>query len=147
MEKCWKKNGALRNSSINWIFLRRLPIQNNSKSSFTEKRSHRPNNLPEILIDLILKMGKPMSTADVAPDLIRALNNFIWCNCRRIISWSRISETILEIRKKATFILVIKKLIIHKLFKDFTNHRKKMQTMLLYQMQKVTPLGHYIDDI
>ena len=100
LEKCWKKNGALRNSSINWIFLRRLPIQNNSKSSFTEKRSHRPNNLPEILIDLILKMGKPMSTADVAPDLIRALNNFIWCNCRRIISWSRISETILEIRKK-----------------------------------------------
>ena len=32
------KGGALRDSSINWIFLQRLPIQNHSNPSITEKR-------------------------------------------------------------------------------------------------------------
>ena len=32
------KNGALRNSSINWIFLWRFPIENHSKPSITETR-------------------------------------------------------------------------------------------------------------
>ena len=31
------KNGALRNSSVNWIFLLRVPIHNHPKQSITEK--------------------------------------------------------------------------------------------------------------
>ena len=37
------KNGALRNSSINWIFLRRLPFKNRSKSSINEKKQKKAN--------------------------------------------------------------------------------------------------------
>ena len=37
------KQGALRNSSINWIFLWWLSIQNHSKPSITRKEEIRPN--------------------------------------------------------------------------------------------------------
>ena len=40
-EKRTTKNGTLRNSNINWIFLRRLPIQNHLKSSITKKRRNK----------------------------------------------------------------------------------------------------------
>ena len=39
------RNGALRNSSINWKFLRRLSIQNHSKPSITVKRRNNAKNL------------------------------------------------------------------------------------------------------
>ena len=40
-EKCRTKNGILRNSSINWLFLGRLPTQNHLKQSITEKRRNK----------------------------------------------------------------------------------------------------------
>ena len=66
------------------------------------------------------------ATARVAPDLLKAravLSNRH--NCQKISSWSRRPKTILEIRKKVTFLLVINNPIIYKFLKDFTNHRKK----------------------
>ena len=42
-EKCRTKNEALRISSINWVFLWRLSIQNDSKLSITEKRRNKAN--------------------------------------------------------------------------------------------------------
>ena len=40
-EKCRTKNGSLRNSSINCIFLSRLPIHNYLKQPITEKRRNK----------------------------------------------------------------------------------------------------------
>ena len=56
-----------------------------------------------------------------SPGLLKALATLSYTTVRI----SRKSKTILEIRKKATFLLVINKAIIYKFFKDFTNHRKK----------------------
>ena len=44
-EKCRTNNGPLRNSSINWIFLWRLPIQNYLKPPVTEKRRNKAKYL------------------------------------------------------------------------------------------------------
>ena len=41
MEKCRTSNGALRNSSIDWMLLQRLPIQKHTKPSVTEKRQNK----------------------------------------------------------------------------------------------------------
>ena len=38
-EKCRTKNGPLWKSSINWIFLRKLPMENHPKPPITEKRN------------------------------------------------------------------------------------------------------------
>ena len=47
------KNAALRNSSITWIFLQRLPIQNHQKPSITEKRRNNTNDLTRNSIRLL----------------------------------------------------------------------------------------------
>ena len=58
---------------------------------------------------------------------IKSPSNAIRYNCKRII---------LEIRNKSTFLQVINNSIIHKFFKGFTNHRKKM---IVFQLQTVPP--------
>ena len=40
-EKCRTNNGPLSNSSINWVFLGRFPIQNHRKPPITEKRRNK----------------------------------------------------------------------------------------------------------
>ena len=57
---------------------------------------------------------------------IKSPSNAIRCNCKGII---------LEIRNKSTFLQVINNSIIHKFFKDFTNHRKDDS----FQLQTVPP--------
>ena len=47
-------------------------------------------------------------------------------------------ETILEIRKKATFLEVINKPIICKFSKDFTNHRKKTNKEVAFSRKPLT---------
>ena len=44
-KKCRTQNGALRNTSINWIFLWRIPIQIHLKSSITELRRNKAKYL------------------------------------------------------------------------------------------------------
>ena len=88
-------NWALRDSNINWIFLWRLPIQNHSKPSITEKRRsdlslwRRPawqtlSNLLDI----------SSVTARVAPDLLRALAILPDTTVRRsAVDWEDVNHT------------------------------------------------------
>ena len=81
----WGLIRALRNSSINRIFLWRLPIQSHSKQSITEKDKIKPNICPEIPLDLRLWRRLACETlrkvlyiltviARVDPDLLEVLS-------------------------------------------------------------------------
>ena len=59
------------------------------------------------------------ATAQVAPDQLKALAIL----SDGTVSWSRRPETMLEIRKKASFLKVISNTIIYKFFQDLTDHR------------------------
>ena len=78
------KNGALRNSSINWIFLWRLSIQNHLKLSITEKGINKAKYLTWNSIRLKLwrrpvchtlpkALDISSATARVVLDLLKAL--------------------------------------------------------------------------
>ena len=109
------KNGALRNSSINRIFLWKRPIQNHSKPSITEKRKNKAKylTLNSITIKLVKKTSMPnplkslgyikwYSSGTSRP--VKSPSNSIWYNCQKICCWSRGPKTILEIRKAAIFL-------------------------------------------
>ena len=66
-----------------------------------------------------------------SPRPVKNPNNSIRCNCQKICIWLRRPKTILEIRKKATFLLVISNSIC-KFLKDFTNHRKKTNRVVVF---------------
>ena len=76
-----KSGGALKNSSINWIFLGGLPIQNHPKLSVAEKKRNKAKYLTcnSIRLKFVKKTSMPNSvdissaTARVAPDLLKAL--------------------------------------------------------------------------
>ena len=74
----------MRNSSINWIFLRRFTIHSHSKLSITNKRRNKAEypTWNSIRLGLVEKTSMPHpiesfehihTTARVAPDLLRAL--------------------------------------------------------------------------
>ena len=67
-----------------------------------------------------------------SPRSVNIPSNSIRYNCQKICSWLRRPKTILEIRKKATFLLVINNSIIYKFFKDFTNHRMKTNRVVVF---------------
>ena len=136
-------NGALRNSSINWIFLARLPIQNQSKPSITKKRRNKNKyfiwNSIRLMFLKKTSMLNPVesceyikccSSSSTRP--MKEPSNSIIYSCQKIGSWSRRPETILEIRKKPTFIWVMNKLITCKFFKDFINHKKKTNRTVFF---------------
>ena len=58
--------------------------------------------------------------------------NSIRHNCQMICNWSRRPKSILEIREKARFLWVIDNLIIYKFSKDFTNHRNKINRLVVF---------------
>ena len=61
-KNCRTKNGALWNSSINWKFLWRLPIQNHLKLYFTEKRSKTKHLIwNSIRLEFVKKTSTPNS--------------------------------------------------------------------------------------
>ena len=146
MKLKWRKgrinNAALRNSSINCIFLRRLPIQDYSKLSITKKRQNKTKY--EILgeEDLTLwrrpvckTLWKALEISSAKTNSSKSIknpSNSIRYNCHKIYSWMRWPETILEIRNKVTFLEVIKKPIIYTFFKDSTNQRRGTNTGLVY---------------
>ena len=113
-EKCRTKNGALKNSSINWRFLWGLPIHDHLKLSITEKSQNKAKyltwnsmwlkfvkmtNMPNPVKSL--EYIKCYSSSSSRP--VKSPRNFIRYNCQKICSWLRRPKTILEIRKKATF--------------------------------------------
>ena len=93
MEKCRSKNGPLGNSSINWIFLWRIPIQNHLKLSITKKRRTEAKYLTwnSIWLEFVKKTSMPnlaksfvsSATARVAPDLLKTLPILLDTTVRR----------------------------------------------------------------
>ena len=68
-KKCRTKNEALRNSTINWIFLKRLSIENYLKpSSITLKRRNKANYLTSNSIRL--KFVKKTSTPNRVKNIV-----------------------------------------------------------------------------
>ena len=83
-KKCRTQNGALRNTSINWIFLWRIPIQIHLKSSITELRQNKGKYLARnsirlnfakttSMLNLSKALGVSSATAGVAPNLLKSL--------------------------------------------------------------------------
>ena len=88
------KNGALRNSNINWIFLWGLPILNPLKLSNTKKRK-LPNPVKCIGYIKCYSLSRPIP--------VKSPSNSIRYNCNKICSGPRRPKTILEIRKRPHF--------------------------------------------
>ena len=102
---------TLRNSSINWIFLWSLPIQNHLKLSITEKRRNKAKyqTWNSIRLKFVKKtsMQNPVKSlgyikchSSSSPRSVKNPSN----SMEKICSWSRRPKIILEIRKKATFL-------------------------------------------
>ena len=107
------ENGVLRNSSINWIFFCRLPMQNHLKLS-TEKRRNNSEYLTcnSIRLKFAKKncIPKPVKSlayikchSSSSPRLVKSSSNAIRHNCQKMYSWSRRPKTILAIKKRSYF--------------------------------------------
>ena len=112
------------NSSINWIFLWRRPIQNHPKPRITEKRRNKAKYLTwnSTRPTFVKKTSMPNSVKSLecfkcyrssSPRPVKSSSNFIRYNCQKICSWLRKPKTILEIRKKHRFLQVINTPIIY----------------------------------
>ena len=132
-------NGALRNSSTNWIFFWRLHIQNHLKLSITEKRVSKaqcwtwnPEDLPmwRRLSCLILSKAFDISspTAWVVPDILKALAIFSDTTVRRSAVDLEDLKPYLKSEKRPHF----NKPIIYNFFKDFTNRRKMINRAVIF---------------
>ena len=111
-KKCRTQNGALRNTSINWIFLWRIPIQIHLKSSITELRRNKAKYLARNSIRLnfakTTSMLNPVKSIRCikcyswsSPKSFKIPSNSIRYKCQRICSWLIRPETILKIRGKS----------------------------------------------
>ena len=105
----------MRYSSINWIFLWRLPIQNHSKPSITEKRRNKAKYLTwnSVRLKFVKKtsMPNPVKSFEYikcyrlrSPRPVKSSCNSIRYNYKKICSWSRKPKTILKIKKKPHFL-------------------------------------------
>ena len=121
--------------------MQRLSILNNSKLSVTEKTWSKTKYLTWNCITL--EFGKKKSMLNPvtrliyikcynshSPRPIKSSCNFIRKNCQKIRSLPRKNETILEIRKKTTFL--DNKPITYKFLKYFTNNRKKTNSTVFF---------------
>ena len=144
----------MRNSRINWIFLWRLPIQNHLKPYITEKKWEiRPNIWPEIPYDLswwrtpacqklyVKNLGNITCYSSSSLGPVKNPSKSIRCNCKKICSWLRRPKTILEIRRKATFL----KMVNYMFFKDFTNHRNKTNRVVVFSSRPFSNIVKYRD--
>ena len=106
--------GTSRNSSINWIFLWRLLIQNHLKPSITERWRIKAKYLKWDSISLksvkktnmlnpVENLGNIKCYSSNSPKPAKSSSNNIRYNCQKIHSWQRRRKTILEIRKKLHF--------------------------------------------
>ena len=98
-----------------WILLWKHPIQNHPKLSITEKRRNKAKYLTwnSIRLKFVKKTSMPNPVKSLgyikchsssSPRPVKSPSNSIRYNCDKISSWSRRPKTILEIRKKKTFL-------------------------------------------
>ena len=131
-------------SSFNWLFLRRLSIQNHPKLSITEKRRNNAKYLTWNTIRLTFAKKKACETllkaySSTSTTPVKSHSNSITYSCWKICSWSRRPKTILEIRKKVTFLSVINKPNIYKFFKDFILTSKRKLTGRQFLIVDISP--------
>lgn len=95
-------------------------------------------------------MSKALDTsiakARVAIGHFTSPKNSISCNCQKISNQTRKPETILEIRKKTTFVKAICSPIVHKSLQYFTANEKKTYRTVYFSC-RVSPnilkhMGH-----
>ena len=150
------KNGPLRNSRINLIFLWRLPIQNHLMSPITKKRINKAKYLTwnSIWLTFVKKTSTPNSIKSLgyiecysssSPRPVKSSSNSIRHKCKMICSWSKRPKIILEIRKEATLLKVINNSIIYKFFKGFTNHRKNINRAVVFSSRFFPNILKYRD--
>ena len=70
-----------------------------------------------------------------SPRPVKSPSNSIRQNCQKICGWSWRPKTILQIRKKATFLYMINNPITYKFVKDFANHRKKTNRAVVFSIE------------
>ena len=112
-------------SKITWshLLLRKKEIRPNKYLTWNSIRLKFVKKIG--MLNSVKSLGYITCHSSSSPGPVKNPSNFIRYICEKICSWSRRPKTILEIRKKATFHLVINNPIIYKLVKDFPNHRKK----------------------
>ena len=136
--------------------MRRFPIHNHSKSSITEKRWNKANYLTQNSTRLKFFKKTTMQNSfkilgyikcygSISPKPVKNLSNSIRYYCQNIYSWSRRTETILEMRKKASFLQVINKPIIYNFFKDFSKHGKKTNRVVVFSCRPFSNILKYKD--
>ena len=120
----YDKNGILRNTSISLMF---------------KKKSRQ---IPDLEIEKVYIYAEDHPVESLG--YIRCYcsfssNNSIRSNWQKICSWLRKSETILEIRLKATFLEEINKPIIYKFLKDISNRRKNTNRKIAFSFRLLSP--------
>ena len=131
-------------------------IQNHFKVPITEKRTNKVKYLTwnSIKVKFLKKTSMPNPVKGLgyikchnssSPRLVKSPSNSIRCNRKKIFSWSRRPKTILEISKKATFLLVINNPIIYKFIKDLTNQRKKTSRVVVFSCRPFPNIPKYRD--
>ena len=80
-----------------------------------------------------------------SPIPVNGASTSIRYNCHKICSWSKRPKTILGIRKKTTFRQKINNPIIYKFFKDFTNHWKKTNKVVIFSCRPFPNILKYRD--
>ena len=76
------------------------------------------------MLNPVKSIGYIKCYSSSSPKPVKSPGNSIRYNCEKICSCSRRTKTILGIRKKATFLQMMKNPIIYKFLKDFTNPSK-----------------------
>ena len=109
-------NGALKNTMINWTLLHRLPIQNHSKSFLTDKWQnkvkHPTQNSKRLefitktrMLNPIKNLGSIKSFCLSSLWSVKSTSSSIRYKPLKIWTWTKRPETILEIRRKTTFLI------------------------------------------
>ena len=103
---------ALTDSSINWIFLWRLPIHKYMKHFISKKRRNKAKYLSWNYTRLnFVKKTSMQNTVKslqyIKWSFVKSPCNSTRYNCQEISSWLRRPKFMLEIKKKARFIYVI----------------------------------------
>ena len=147
----WTNNGVLGNSSINWIFLWKFPIQNHPKirgkakyltwNSIWRLKFVKKTSMP----NPVKSLGyiKHYSSSSPRPD--KSPRNSIKYNWQKICSWSRRPKTYWKSEKRSHFSRWSTILIVYKFFKDFANHRKKTNRVAVLSCKPFPNILKYRD--
>ena len=82
--------------------------------------------------NLVKSLECSIATPQVAPDILKALAILSDTTVRRSVVDQEDLKLYWESKKKTTFLKVINNPIIYRYFKDFTNHRKKTNRVVLF---------------